>query len=366
MAVFRWASINSNKKSHEELILSYIVDRCTKATLVQREPRFFNNVWFSEDPKILRDNQNSCFAELRRQAARIGIDLSTEDLNSAYLSKLVLFVDLPRKKYTKLAFQTWYLFLNEPPCVYEKNWQNEYHSAFDRVFTWNEDVVDNKKYFLLRLAYDLNYNFTIGDFHKRQFLTMIAGAKYSRYSGSLYGERIELIKWFSEYHPGDLDHYGGGWPRSLRPLLVTRIEKRLPGFVKRGLDVFFPLNISYKGPISQKRQILSNYRFSICYENMQGLKGFVTEKIFDSFCSGCVPIYWGAENIRELIPEVCFIDRRNYKSYDDLYEYLRSVTPDEFRKYQSNIVDFLKSEKCTPFSPAAFAGTLMEYVLRDL
>ena len=33
------------------------------------------------------------------------------------------------------------------------------------------------------------------------------------------------------------------------------------------------------------------------------VKGYITEKIFDSFFAGVVPIYWGAENITDYVPK---------------------------------------------------------------
>lgn len=46
---------------------------------------------------------------------------------------------------------------------------------------------------------------------------------------------------------------------------------------------------------------------------MRGEKGYITEKIFDCFFPGVIPIYWGAENVTDYIPQDTFIDRRNLK-----------------------------------------------------
>lgn len=43
-----------------------------------------------------------------------------------------------------------------------------------------------------------------------------------------------------------------------------------------------------------KIEFLRQYRFNICPENSD-TPGYVTEKLFDSFEAGCIPIYWGAE-----------------------------------------------------------------------
>lgn len=41
-----------------------------------------------------------------------------------------------------------------------------------------------------------------------------------------------------------------------------------------------------------KRSLLQNYRYNICAENSCNT-GYVTEKIFEAYFCGCIPIYWG-------------------------------------------------------------------------
>lgn len=50
-----------------------------------------------------------------------------------------------------------------------------------------------------------------------------------------------------------------------------------------------------------KINYMSKFKFNLCPENSD-YPGYVTEKIFDSFKAGCIPIYWGADNRPE--PEV--------------------------------------------------------------
>lgn len=49
-----------------------------------------------------------------------------------------------------------------------------------------------------------------------------------------------------------------------------------------------------------KIEYLKQFKFNICPENSLE-DGYVTEKLFDAFYSGCIPIWWGDENIE---PEV--------------------------------------------------------------
>ncbi|MDE6886408.1 MAG: hypothetical protein K2P17_05175 [Helicobacteraceae bacterium] len=43
---------------------------------------------------------------------------------------------------------------------------------------------------------------------------------------------------------------------------------------------------------SSKHKWLQHYKFNICFENAS-YNGYLTEKLFDAFAAGCIPIYWG-------------------------------------------------------------------------
>lgn len=50
-----------------------------------------------------------------------------------------------------------------------------------------------------------------------------------------------------------------------------------------------------------KIEYLKQFKFNLCPENSNA-EGYVTEKLFDSFKAGCIPIYWGSLNKPE--PEI--------------------------------------------------------------
>lgn len=91
--------------------------------------------------------------------------------------------------------------------------------------------------------------------------------------------------------------------------------------------------------------------------------GYITEKIFDSFFSGCIPVYWGANNIETYIPENCFIDKRKFLSYEDLYSYMKEMSDEEYIGYINNIQAFLKSDLSSPFKAETFAEKVVSEVL---
>ena len=47
--------------------------------------------------------------------------------------------------------------------------------------------------------------------------------------------------------------------------------------------------------IQDKIKVLSNYNFSVCFEN-DLYPGYITEKVFEAWTAGTVPIWWGIDN----------------------------------------------------------------------
>jgi hypothetical protein len=109
--------------------------------------------------------------------------------------------------------------------------------------------------------------------------------------------------------------------------------------------------------------VMSRARFSYCYENVCDLSNYITEKIFDAFLSGSVPIYWGADNVTEHIPEECFIDRRNFPDMEGLHNYLISIDPKQYLRYQEAIEKYLLSQEVRKFSSEAFVSAIVTGII---
>lgn len=85
---------------------------------------------------------------------------------------------------------------------------------------------------------------------------------------------------------------------------------------------------------------------------MSEVCGYITKKIFGAFCAGNVPVYWGAEDIEDYIPRCCFIDKREFSDYGELYEFLHQMPEQTYLGYQQAIRDFLASETAQAFPPS--------------
>jgi len=120
----------------------------------------------------------------------------------------------------------------------------------------------------------------------------------------------------------------------------------------------------YRGRANTKAEVLGQYTFALCFENMI-LTGWITEKIFDCFFAGTIPIYWGAPNITDHIPGECFIDMRRFSGYSELRDYLKSLDGGAIRSYRQHARDFLSSARFKPFSKDAFVEIFRRIILED-
>jgi len=148
-------------------------------------------------------------------------------------------------------------------------------------------------------------------------------------------------------HPDGFDLFGVGWNQP-----STLLERCMPGMIAK--------YSSYRGTIKNKWDVLPNYRFCLCYENIRDEPGWITEKIFDAMRSGCVPIYWGASNITDYVNADAFIDRRRFKTDADLYDYLTCVSELEYARFQDAMRIYLASESFAKFLPNFYADTIID------
>lgn len=233
-------------------------------------------------------------------------------------------------------------FIFEPvvaqPWIYDK----KMHALFDRIYTLEDDLVDNKKYFKFFYPQpSLLISEDILPFSQKKLLTLIAKNKQARLNNvsgtkELYSERCRALDFFNQF-PQDFSFYGGGWSS----------EKYR----------------TYGGGIDQKVEILKKFKFCLCYEN-SSVNGYITEKIFDCMIAGCVPIYWGAPNISRYIPSDCYIQREKFRSNQQLYDFITHMSEHEYHRYRQAITNFMRSDQSVYFSIESFVALFIQHALK--
>jgi hypothetical protein len=210
---------------------------------------------------------------------------------------------------------------------------------------------------------------------ERRFLVMVNANKLpSVYLNELYTERMRAVEFFNRY--GEVDLYGVGWEgppfrmgRSRLPAVIRKLRHDSIARWERIRPPRDPLRIAARqanrGPVADKLGTLSGYTFALCFENSV-LEGWITEKLFDCFYAGTVPVYWGAPDIEKMISPETFVDMRRFNSYRELREFLHSLSPRDIENFRLAARDFLRSSAFYPFSKEAFADEIERIVLEDL
>lgn len=298
---------------------------------------------------------------LRECLAERGYELKTIDLGDVRKAEKILFFCMHNDGYFKTCVnhglgERMVLAEFEFPLSFLYSTE-EYRNQFGKTLTWEEDIVDNVRIFRMNRPNSW-YREKIEriPFKNRKLSVMINQNKYINHPLELHSERRRAVLFFQESCPEQFDLYGGHWDRSF----VRFVSKFLPFVsengtarkIERSLKIgkvikrFMgePEFTTYRGWCVDKYQTMSKYRFCICYEDISGLNGAISAKIFDCLQAGCVPIYLGAKNITDHVPADTLVDKRKF-TYPELLEYLESLEEAEYERFLYNIQDFLQSEK---------------------
>lgn len=236
------------------------------------------------------------------------------------------------------------LLLMEPSVVLPGQYNKDIWDQFDHVFTLYDTLVEKHgftKYLLPRQGFhpwfgestDTNITEDFSERHRKypllgrkEAICMVNGNKRSSVPGELYSKRIEAALWF---------HFNSSTP-----------------FDVYGFIPFFLPN--YNGQIqnNKKLNLLSRYKYSLCFENTGDpvlARGYV-DKILDSMETRTLPVYLGCPDIEKYIPKTCFIDFRDFADYAELDRYLRSISNKEYEAYIDNIDTWVNSGGLRPYS----------------
>jgi hypothetical protein len=169
--------------------------------------------------------------------------------------------------------------------------------------------------------------------------------------GDLYHERRAIAREAERYMPDVLDIFGAGW--NGEQISWCRLYPNRP------------YRCWHIEPKDSKEVMCAEYRFVLAYENFRGCRGYVSEKIFDAWQGGSVPVYLGEERIAELVPREAFVDARNFRTRRELLTYLQSCPESEWREMREAGQKFLRSAAFRSFTDEAFAQRMTD-VLRNI
>ena len=274
----------------------------------------------------------------KEECEKENIGLHTIDTAKRFENDDILFIQNYRIEYNPFIrnFRTRTLLQMESPVENPWIYRNfeKVRGLFTKVFTLSTlGIYFN--YFDYREDGFLSPHFERKD---RKFLCMInSNTMPHTLKNELYGERIKAITYFNDK---GLVLYGYGWDKMPRH------------------PFHFWCNIKcWRGSCEDKIKTLSQYTFAICFENCK-FDGYVSEKIYDCFKAGTIPIYLGAPDIEKYVPKNCFIDFRDFSGYDGLTNFLTNRTEKDLKRYQDNIKCFIKT------SPRKTLNSLIDEIIQ--
>ena len=327
-------------------------------------------------------NRDDClepFRVLRDVALQHDIELHTPDVNKLRKKSPDFNLFLESVPVDNKAPGLNFLIRFETELTVPINAKKSYLDQFDLIFTWDRFLLESSRRQDASIPVSMpnlieirtpnpipvTQSEKIPLFPERSiFCCLISSNRHANVDDprELYSERVRAIRWFENNAPDDFVLYGNGWTVPMKRFGVRgkalyRLEKICNIVLLRKAFT------SYRGPIKEKQSTLKKAKFCICYENVRDIRGYLTEKIFDCFFSGCVPVYWGAPDVTADIPEACFIDFKKFSSYDDLYYYLKNMSEKEFLAYQDAAHHFLRSNQFLPHGSYAFANIITKAII---
>lgn len=120
--------------------------------------------------------------------------------------------------------------------------------------------------------------------------------------------------------PGFACTFIGRWTRE-RQVAVEMLSE--VGHV----DVFGP---AVGRPIPTKNEVGSKYRFVLCFENAL-LPGYVTEKPFDAWQLGAIPLWRGSDTAEYLNPRA-LVNAADFSTLRDFVDFVRELEGDDSRR----------------------------------
>lgn len=263
---------------------------------------------------------------------------SKKALDSYDLFLSIMDFNLPKKYAMKTI-----LYVFEPKPVMPAFADINVLSKFHKVFTWNFDIVDNKKFFKGFFPQYEGVQPQFKPFKERKLACLINSYLAEMFPNheQLYTARKNVAVFYNEFFPDELSLHGSrGWEQLSLPI--------------------------FKGYCENKDDLLRDHKFTYCFENWDNPYHYISEKILHSLQNRCVPIYLGCSNITDYIPEECFIDARKFTSTAALHEFISQMDEPTWMTYIEAIERWDRSIESSYFRREYYYNALTKQINESL
>lgn len=157
-------------------------------------------------------------------------------------------------------------------------------------------------------------------------LVWVASNNWFRGKDSLSQKRLRDFHLISKQLGGENQLYGMGWDKEN---VLLKGPGKFMGYINsvKNQKVYQKVKDLWKGPAEDKLLTISRFKFYLAYENTDNYPGYVTEKVFDAWNSGCIPIYYGDKAFEEKYRELLFSPR--VAGLSNMIDQIKQISADE-------------------------------------
>jgi hypothetical protein len=314
-------------------------------------------------------HDNLFLATLHRECEKFAtFDHYSDEINQKKYDVLIVINYISKEILSSLKIKNKYLLLCEPKAIMPSIYKREYLNNFDKIFTFNENLVDNKKFIKTRLTLTTSKYFAVLRNKKKNLSCYFVANRPS--DKSLFRFRIKLISWFNNNYSDYFHLYGKDWhflkkdTKNIYVKIILRIINYIINILNITLINKHIIKNVYKGFSRNKIKDGSKYYFQFCIENS---REWISQRIFHCFNSGSVPVYFGYKNISKFIPNNCYILIKDQNNFQEVFNKMQKVCANKkiYKKYLDNIKKFIKSEKIKEFFLENDVEIIKKNLLKD-
>lgn len=318
-----------------------------------------NKIFDIAPSNINQDGEMLAFHQLRERLLASGFSVDTQDIVSAKEADCVVYLEMPPQITT--AKEKSYLLAFECEVIRPDNWNESKHKMFRGIFSLCKHECKGTLVHPIPIPQRLKDSLPEQPWEQRKLCTLMSGPYVSFHPTELYSKRADWIRWFTQNSPQDFDFYGSNW--SQMKIMGPRWQRAFAR-IPKWTNIFRPPLSLYRGRAQDKLKTLNAYKFSICFENSSHDE-YITEKIFDCFFAHNVPIYMGAPDIQKWIPKECYIDVRDFKSKEEIFQFMKSYSKDQYDQQQDAVKKYLASPAFERFTNERFVKVIGDEILKS-
>ncbi len=249
-----------------------------------------------------------------------------------------------------LSFNTSHLLQQEPLQVLPANYASRRKRQFRTIIRVGGNPASENSVLCPQLwPSDLRY-LEFSDTVRADKVILVNGNKLSLIKGELYSLRRNAATTISE-----LELYGTGWNSSLVERMLS-LAKALVDAVLNGqlprvasLNGWFGSYPNWRGLIGsgydsvgrdKKLEVMAKHKYALVVENSQE---YLSEKLFDAFFAGCVPIYVGPSLGSYDIPKGLVI--QSEPTIPSLLAAIDKARKLDMRVFRESLISFLSDDR---------------------